>query len=272
MGADPIGVLTVVRYPKELPDSEFDSLLEGARAAAASNRCELLGGDTGSAERLILSASALGICERGKVLMRSNARPGDLVCLTGSVGTAAAAIFHFARPADPQRTALSKDSEARLLRAWRRPEPRVAAGRLLATAQLATSCQDVSDGLRATAREIAAASNVRLLLDERAVPIDDVVREVAFAAAIDPTALALSASVDFELLFTTPASMADALHSDFEAAGLPLFVIGEVSEGEGALLRRQDGSTADLPGVEWRHQQENVGALFQEYLSVPPGN
>lgn len=77
MGAQPIGILTVVRYPRDFSDADFEAVLDGAREAANRHGCELLGGDTGGPERLILSGSALGICERGTALLRSEAQPAD---------------------------------------------------------------------------------------------------------------------------------------------------------------------------------------------------
>jgi thiamine-monophosphate kinase len=266
MGAAPIGLLTVVRYPPELSDDDFNAVLEGVRDGAAAHDCELLGGDTGGAERLILSASALGICERGKVLLRGNAQAGDVLCLTGSVGAPAAAIVHFAESSEATPT-IDTGEEQELLRAWRRPEPRVAQGRLLADQGIASACQDVSDGLHVTAVELAAASGVSFVLDEQAIPIDPAAERVAATAGMEPLALALSASVDFELLFTVPPSRLSSLRAAFREAAFDLHEIGKAIEGEGARLRRADGSITQLPGVGWRHQQEDVTTMLRSDLS-----
>ncbi|HEX5594056.1 MAG TPA: thiamine-phosphate kinase [Solirubrobacterales bacterium] len=268
MGAQPIGVLNVVRYPGEMSDEDFATVLNGAREAAAVSGCELLGGDTGGAERLILSASAIGVCERGRALLRSSARPGDAVCLTGKVGNPAAAIVHFGR-GDTKAGAISESAEADLLKSWRRPEARVPQGRLLTANQLAHACQDVSDGLRATAYELAAASKVKVVLDEKSIPIDDAAGKVAAAAGVDPLALAMSASVDFELFFTVPPSKVDQMRDTFAAEGHEVWIIGEVTEGSGAALRLADGSTTELPGVEWRHQREEVTEVLRDGLKSP---
>ncbi len=266
MGAQPIGLLSVVRYPPELPDADFDAVLEGIRDAASQHGCAVLGGDTGGAERLILSASALGICERGKALLRSTAQRGDLVCLTGSIGAPAAALLHFVQPAE-DRAKIEKPHEDDLLLAWRRPQPRVDQGRLLSVHGFASACQDVSDGLRATVTELAAASGVRIVLDEQAIPIDSAAERVARLAALEPLALAMSASVDFELLFTTPPAHLEALKKAFAEAAFDLHVIGRATEGAGARLKRRDGSITELPGIEWRHQQEDVTAMLRARLA-----
>lgn len=88
----------------------------------------------------------------------------------------------------------------------------------------------------------------------------------AAAVAYEPLGLAMSASVDFELLFTTPHARLEELHSEFAAAGYVLHEIDEVTLGAGAQLRRADGSLTDLPGVGWRHQNEDVTSFLQTGL------
>jgi thiamine-monophosphate kinase len=236
MGAQPIGVLTIVRYPPELSDDEFDAVLRGAQDAAGEYGCDVLGGDTGGAERLILSATALGLCERGKALLRSSARPGQIVCLTGSVGAPAAAVVYFTQSPAGERWDMGPDQQQELLSSWKRPSARVAQGWLLASEA-----------------------------------IDAAVKEVARRTNIDPLALAMSASVDFELLFTVAAEQLEACRQAFRRAGLPLYEIGETKHGLGAVLRRRDGSITALPGVGWRHQQEDVSSMLRNTLRDPPG-
>jgi thiamine-monophosphate kinase len=269
MGAQPVGVLTIIRYPSELSDDEFDAVFRGAQEAAVEYGCGVLGGDTGGAERLILSATALGICEQGTALLRSGARPGDTVCLTGSVGAPAAAVLYFSRSSAGEQRELPLDQRQELLSSWKRPAARVAQGRLLASEGLATACQDVSDGLRVTAEELAESSDVRVEIDEGAIPIDPIVKEVASRANVDPLALAMSASVDFELLFTVAPEQLDACREAFRGAGFPLHEIGETTQGRGAALRRRDGSLTVLPGVGWRHQQEDVSDMLRSALRSP---
>ncbi|MEU6745597.1 AIR synthase related protein [Spirillospora sp. NPDC046719] len=95
MGALPIALLTVVRYPRSLPDEDFTVLMEGIRDACRQVGTPNVGGDIGSAERITLSASAVGIVERGGSLLRTGARPGDRLCVTGATGVAASAQRYF---------------------------------------------------------------------------------------------------------------------------------------------------------------------------------
>ena len=95
MGATPLGVLTVVRYPNDLDDESFEQIMAGIHQAVADFGTLNVGGDIGQAERIILSATAFGLCEQGKVLSRSGSRPGDLLCVTGPCGVLGAAVAYF---------------------------------------------------------------------------------------------------------------------------------------------------------------------------------
>ncbi|MBP2340151.1 thiamine-monophosphate kinase [Saccharothrix coeruleofusca] len=257
MGARPIGVLSVVRYPPNMSDAVFSHVMTGIRDACASFGCLNIGGDIGSAERLILSASALGVCPPGRSLLRAGARPGDAVCLTAPTGLAGAAMAYSRagiRDAEIESSYLDA-----MLASWRRPTARVAEGVILSSSGAVTSCQDTSDGLKATLESIAAASGVGITVEERSVPIPEAVGAVASRVGADPLALVMGDSVDFELVFTVPepavAPLTDLL--DFHRIGL-------VTEERSVALLRSDGNLTALPGQAWRHAPEDPGTARRE--------
>lgn len=252
MGAEPIGLLSVIRYPKTMSDELFQSVIEGIDEACRSVGALNVGGDIGTAERLILSASAVGVVESGRSLLRSGARPGDRLCLTGATGMAAAAQRYFGK-LDVAGHRISEESERVLISSWKRPQAKVWQGRLLSTSGLVTSCQDTSDGLKAAVDSIAAHSGVGFIVDEGALPVADVVEEVARLAATDLTSLILGDSVDFQLACTVPEDHVDALRALIEERGGPLYEIGVATADPAVLLRRGDGTDAGLPGDAWRH-------------------
>lgn len=263
MGAQPIGVLTVVRYPSTLADAGFHQVMAGIHQACTDFGTLNVGGDIGSAERLILSGTALGICPPGMALLRSGARVGDLLCVTGPCGLLGAAVAYFPRRAS-RRWALSSASESRLLRAWQRPQARIAEGQLLGRERYATSCQDTSDGLKATIEQLMAASGVGFEVIEGDVPIDPEVIEVAGLLGAEPLALAMSASSDFQLAFTVGPDDLDACRRDFDEAGLDFWVIGRAVYGGRTDLLDADGELRPLPGVAWRHQEGDVSSLVPD--------
>jgi thiamine-monophosphate kinase len=261
MGALPIGMLTVVRYPKELDDAEFIDLMAGIHQACTDHATLNVGGDIGNAERIILSGSAIGICERGKTLSRATAQPGDLLCVTGSCGVLGAAVAYFPKR-DQNGWSLDDTVERALLEGWRRPRARIAEGRILSSRGYGTSCQDTSDGLKATIEQIAVASGVGFEVFADAIMVPPGVAEVARLMGVDPLTLSLSASSDFQLAFTIRPSELEDCSGEFAKFGLEMRVIGSACSAEkGVSLVDSNGERAPLPGVAWRHQGGDISNL-----------
>ena len=259
MGARPLAVTTVVRYPKTLSDQDFEALVAGIAEATRVCGTVNVGGDIGAAERIILSASAIGGCEPGTVLTRGGARAGDFLCLTGAVGTAGAAVAYFGD--DSWSSKLASDLEDELLLAWKRPVARTVEGGILSTGRFATACQDVSDGLKATLEQLRAASGVGFVVDGDALPIARSTKAVAKLAGVDHVALAMSASVDFQLAFTVDPADLGACAQAFDQADRQMHVIGRATGGMELMLQGSTGDPVPLPGVAWRHQGGNIAKL-----------
>lgn len=250
MGAAPLGATVILRYPADLQRDDVARVIDGIAAACAEHGpCPVLGGDTGGATDLVLGAAVIGQVP-GRPLMRSNAARGDRVFLLGAAGLAIAAQLVLGTPLEKDLTAGERN---RLLRSWRRPRPFLAEGDRLSRTGLRIACQDTSDGVKTTLQQIAEASSVGILVKEEAVPIDPLIARVADLVGRDALEVALSASVDFGLVFTLPAST-DALEIFAGYTSSPLHEIGKVVEGGGeAFLERADGSREDpLPGSEYQ--------------------
>lgn len=248
MGAAPVALLSVVRYPSSLSDEDFNAILSGIRDACAAIGAHNVGGDIGTAERLILSATAIGAATPGQVLTRAGARPGDSLWLSGHTGIALAAMKYFSEK-ENRGWCLPEQTETELLDVWKRVRPEISLGSYLPTIG-ATSCQDTSDGLKATIAQLGNASNVDFEIDFESVPIHDAVKRVAALADVDPLTLVFGGSVDFRLLFTLP-SETTAIQGLLEHH--PTCVqIGHAAEATPAGA----ASAADLPGVAWSHQAD----------------
>ncbi len=257
MGAHPFGLLSVVRYPPNMTDEVFASVLTGIRDACDRFSAPNVGGDIGGAERLILSATALGVCKPGHAILRRGARPGDRVCLTAATGVAGAAMEYFkSKRPEPLIEARYRDA---LLSAWKRPQARISEGVLLGESGLVTSCQDTSDGLKAAAESIAAASGVGLTIDEIDLPIPEAVVAVSSHLDREPLPMVMGDSVDFELLFTVPSPNIKELRSLFTSHDLEFFEIGTVTDDRATVLRQRNGALRNLPGAAWRHAPDAPG-------------
>ncbi|MFI6293084.1 thiamine-phosphate kinase [Nonomuraea sp. NPDC050790] len=250
MGAAPIALLSVIRYPRSLSDADFAMVMEGIRDACREVGTLNVGGDIGSAERIILSASAVGIVEQGGSLLRGGARPGDRLCVTGPTGIAASAQRYFG---GDRRAGLRPEQEELLISAWRRPRALVGQGRCLSRSGVVTSCQDTSDGLKAGVQSLAEASEVGFVVEEAELPVADVVAEVAALTGGEVTSTVLGDSVDFQLVFTVGEGDVSQLAKVFADEGFQLFEIGYATKEREVRLRRADGRVEELPGVGWRH-------------------
>ncbi|APW97572.1 thiamine-phosphate kinase [Halobiforma lacisalsi AJ5] len=215
---------------------ELLAFVRGASDVCEAVDAEYVGGDLDEHQEFTVATTAIGRTGAGgdgtDPVPRSGARPGDRVCVTGTLGRSAAALEMFERASD----ASAGDSSAADLRERAndlfRFEPRVAAGRALAPH--ATAMMDSSDGLARSLHQLSEASDCGFAIDGDRVPIDDAVRDVADdeAAALE---LATTFGEDFELVATVPE---DELAAVREAADVPVTEIGTV-------LEREEGITLD---------------------------
>ena len=236
MGALPTGLLSAAGIPPGTEVEYVEEIFAGMKDCARTFGTRILGGDLDSCDELTLVGTALGRVERDRVLRRRGARPGDLLCTTGTLGGAGAGLRVALEAegkgigSDPGLVALTR----RLLE----PSPRMAEGRALALSGAATSMMDNSDGLVLSLYELAEASGVGFLLQEEKIPIDPLVALIA-EDRDDALDLALTAGGDFELIFTLrPEMIGEA------ARACLLAVIGEVTT-EGVRLQSA-GGTEDL--------------------------
>jgi thiamine-monophosphate kinase len=220
--------------------AELEALLLGLEEEAAAHGVTLVGGDTcASASGLVLSVTLLGRAPTEGPVLRSGARPGDSLWVTGSLGGSAAGLLALERgfrpgqiwPASLARPAwLGQEAETAIqaaLAAHLTPAPRVAAGQALVG--VATAMIDVSDGIASDARHVSAESRVALRLQARRIPIHPGARVMARLLGQEALGLALRGGEDYELLF---AAGADPVARLAEAAPeLPVTRIGEVTAG-----------------------------------------
>ncbi len=215
-GAVPAGIL--LNYP--LGDDGWDAgFLRGLAEVLATFATPLIGGDTvtlPSGAPRIMTVTAFGTDAAAPP--RSGARAGDALWVTGTIGDAGAGLA----------IALGADGPAELLAAYRRPQPRLAEGRIIAPR--AHAMMDVSDGLLLDAQRMAAASGLAVAIDLATVPLSP-----AYRAFSGDVLAAATAGDDYELLFAAPAD------GDFPATR-----IGAFAPGTGLTLT-QDGVAVPLP-------------------------
>lgn len=159
MGGTATALLVGLAAPGELPVDWALALADGLRDESARVGAVVVGGDTVSSERVVVSVTALGDLGGRSPVTRAGARPGDVVVLPAAVGRSAAGL----------RALLRGEREGPLVQAHRRPGPRYADGPRLADLGATAMC-DVSDGLVQDLGHIAAASGVHVVLDAGLLP------------------------------------------------------------------------------------------------------
>ncbi len=212
MGAVPLGLLVAAGIPPETDMSFVEEIFTGMKDCAHRFDTRVLGGDLDSHNELTLVGTALGWVEKDLALRRRGARPGDLLCTTGTLGSAGAGL-RVALGAERKGETKRIEEDASLLALTKRllePAPRAKEGRALALSRSVTSMMDNSDGLALSLFDLAEASCVGFSVQEERIPIDPLVAEVAEDRE-DAVDLALTAGGDFELIFTvTPDRIEDA--------------------------------------------------------------
>ena len=265
MGARPRFCLLSVGVPAELWHTNFlEEFYAGVRALAARHGVAIIGGDTSrTPERVVVDSIALGEVRRGRAVLRSGARPGDQIFVTGSLGGAAAGlkILEGRAVQAPESRAFQKSSsqnsssklsraERRLVRRQMRPTPRVEWGAMLGERRLATAMIDLSDGLSSDLAHLCRESRVGAWVDATLLPLDPALK---FATNDEDEALslALDGGEDFELLFTVRPRDVSKLPDEID--GVRATYVGEVTDERGKIKLVEGGEERALKPRGFEH-------------------
>lgn len=241
MGAAPAWVTLALTMPRE--DSEWIQLFcNGFFSLADRYSVQLIGGDL-TRGPLSITVQALGFAPAGKALLRSGAKPNDLIYVTGTLGDAGLALKCL-----KQNISLGAPIHSQVMERLNRPEPRIAEGNALLP--LATAAIDISDGLAADLLHILDASGVGAVIHTNQLPLSEAV--TASLSQADAVKLALTAGDDYELCFTLPAEMRGTLER-LPSIHSRLTCIGEITRQRGLELRNQNGTSYHGPISGYQH-------------------
>ncbi len=237
MGAEPIGFTLAITLPQADP-TWLEGFSRGLSQMAWACAMALVGGDT-TRGLLSFTLTVFGRVPVGQALTRSGARPGDLLCVGGSLGDAAGAL-----PLVLGEQQAQGDAADYLLQRYWVPQPQLALGQWLRGK--ATSALDISDGLLADCGHIAAASGVALQLERDRVPLSPALCHVAGEQALSH---ALVGGDDYRLAFTLPTEHLGPLLAHWPT----VTVIGRVMAGQGVQLLDSQGCCIELPQTGYQH-------------------
>ena len=226
MGATPRWALLALSLPAS-NEKWLTGFARGLREALLPFGVGLVGGDT-TRGPLTISVQLMGsVPDDGHLLVRGGARPGDVLCVSGTPGDAAGGLARWGQ--DPP--------DSLLLQRFRRPTPRVALGQGLRG--LASACIDVSDGLLADAGHIAEASGCGLQIDASRLPVSAALHTaMGQRPALEA---ALSGGDDYELCFTVPPARLPEVEALAAKVDCRVTPIGAVVAGRGVDLKHGDG-------------------------------
>ena len=253
MAASPRYALGALAAPTDVEAAWVIELYGGMRDACAEYGLALVGGDTNRADLLVLSVAVVGEVAPGHAVLRSGARAGDRIVVTGQLGAAAGGLALSGAEPDVRSVALSAPWGRALVEALERPVARVGEAQILARSG-ATAMMDVSDGLAKDLSRLCEASGVGARLMPDAVPVSPALSDGASALGVDAPSLALSGGEDYELIATMPVGSVEEVSARLrEDFGVRLSDVGEITAEPGLVSVDAEGRTSELAPAGWDH-------------------
>jgi len=229
MGAEPLGFLLSIAVPKDLTLDDFKQIIEGVLSACKFYSIPLIGGDTNEASEIIISGTALGLCD--KPLMKNTYNSGDLIAITGDIGIAALGFNLDSLDNIYVKNAL-------------KPIARINEGILIKNAG-ATSATDITDGLASELYEMKKDGFGFMIYEEK-LDISDEYKKIARKLNLDYLDLILHVGEDFELVFTISEDDLKNLNIDYK-------VIGKVTSSNKIELTLENNLVEEIRNKGYEH-------------------
>jgi thiamine-monophosphate kinase len=248
-GADPVGFLLALSLPPGWTADWLGAFAKGLGRASRAFGCPLLGGDTVKANgALTLSVTALGETPAGRLVRRTAAQPGDVLCVSGTIGDGALGLMLRRDP--PWARELDERQRSFLADRYLHPQPRLSLAR--AVRAYASAAMDVSDGLVGDLTKMMRGGGVSAVVDLEAVPLSDAA-QAALAAEASLRGTILTGGDDYEILCAVPERRLPAFREAASRAGVPLTRIGRVVEGSTPPVFRLFGEEQRFAAGSYSH-------------------
>jgi thiamine-monophosphate kinase len=253
MNATPTQITLSIGISSKVSVEALEEFYEGVYIACEEYGVDLVGGDTSASQKgFIISVTAIGEVNEEKVVKRSTAQKGDLICVSGDLGGAYIGLLFLEREKkiflESPQVQPDLENESYVIGRLLKPKARKEIVEFLEKQGVVpTSMMDISDGLSSEILHICEKSGVGAVIYEEKIPISEDTRNAAYKFEIDPTACALSGGEDYELLFTIK-------QDDYEKLTLneQISVIGYIAEADqGAKIKTKGGNTFDLTAQGW---------------------
>ncbi len=240
MGGTPLGLVFSIALPGDVKEGFVNRLARSMDDAAKEHGTCIVGGDTQKADEIIITGTALGKASKERLLLRSGAKKGDLLCVTGHIGSAAAGFYCLTK---------GVDGGDRFIKKALRPVARISEGLLIS--KYASACIDISDGLALSLHEIARKSRVGFTVYEEKVPKDEELSRISKKTGVPIREMLFYKGGDYELLFTVPPEKYGSLKDDFRQLKTPLDIIGEITSANTFIISAS-GLKEELQEIGWQ--------------------
>ncbi|MBZ0221054.1 MAG: thiamine-phosphate kinase [Candidatus Methylomirabilis sp.] len=255
MGGEPLFFLVSIALPPDTDKGFVDGLYDGLGDAGGKSKCLLIGGNTAKSRHgITVSTTVFGEAPANEVAYRKGARAGDLVFVTGELGSSALGLWALgargkAAAKGPYRGSVAKHLD---------PEPRLTAGKALAASGLASSMMDLSDGLALDLKRLCIESGRAAVVNISSLPASKELQKFGRQAGRRRMfEFALTGGEDYELLFTSPESNLKSLSRLSRRLSLPFTPIGRIVPAKSAVravtVLDEDGSPVALGREGFEH-------------------
>jgi thiamine-monophosphate kinase len=244
MGGKPLAAFLSLALPAHFSQRWVDGFFDGLLKLASRHKVTLAGGDIAESPAGVLAdIVALGSVPRGTALLRSTAKPGDRIYVSGQLGGSAAVLAQFLA-GKPRISGVANQCHFY-------PDPRLPIGRILREKAIATAAIDLSDGLSTDLTHLCQESRVGAEIDEALIPLANIANSTV------PLTFALNGGEDYELLFTArPRSAVPR-----RIARVPITHIGRIVPGSGITLLTATGKRQKISPGGWEHLSKSRRAF-----------
>jgi thiamine-monophosphate kinase len=251
MGGQPLYALVSLGLRTDMPVADVENMYRGFAIELNPFGASIIGGNiTKTRDAIFIDITLIGEVEEGKLMLRSSAKVGDAILVTGYPGQAAAGLQFLLRSKS------SKDLlEHPLVRIYNTPSHRAREGQEIARSGLATSMIDTSDGFLGDLGHICQDSGVGAELLQEELPISNDLRQAALELKLDPYELFLQDSDDYELIITSaPKNVVKICSAVASVSDVPVTEVGKITDSVGDIqLILSDGARRHITPAGWDH-------------------
>jgi len=238
-GGKPLGVSVALGLPENYDAKFLKELSKGMSDCAKKYSTKIVGGDTKENNILTLCGSAVGVVNKKNIMLRKGAKPGDVVCVTGTLGASSAGLHS----SNPKKVLMIN--------------PRVKEGIALGETNTVTSCMDISDGLASSIYQLSSLNKVGFEIDYEILPVDRSAKNVSRKLRMPLEELCLYSGGDYELLLTVKRLKLKNAINTLEDVGTKLTPVGVVTKNQDNILIKENKKTV-LENRGWEHFRVRV--------------